>query len=47
MYTRYRFTSFNMLPEHFQNNSAHCAGLGLTIKGSHTTPVQVLPPRGV
>ena len=36
----YRFSSFNMLPEHFHNNSAHCAGLGLTIKGSHTTPVQ-------
>ena len=36
----YRFSNFNMLPEHFHNNSAHCAGLGLTIKGSHTTPVQ-------
>ena len=40
MYTRYRFSSFNMLPVHFHNNSAHCAALGLTIKGSHTTAVQ-------
>ena len=36
----YRFSSFNMLPAHFHNNSAHCANLGLTIKGSHTSAVQ-------
>ena len=36
----YRFSSFNMPPAHFHNNSAHCANLGLTIKGSHTSPVQ-------
>ena len=40
MCTRYRFSSFNMLPSHFHNNSAHCTALGLTIKGSHTTAVQ-------
>ena len=36
----YRFSSFNMRPAHFHNNSAHCANLGLTIKGSHTSAVQ-------
>jgi len=28
-----------MPTDHFYNNSAHCAGLGLTIKGSHTASV--------
>ena len=36
----FRCSSFNMRAENFNNNSGHCSKFGLTIKGSHTRPVQ-------